>query len=199
MSVSVECPEPPTVVEEAHPAPALDEEAERPHKKVRAVAEEEPPVVYAVVAPKEPVSDENGHATKKAPGAEECEVLNCTPHEVHYYRADDTVRTFPSAMVLRSKLAHTPLKSTVRLAGEWFDLYDDPNPVLDTEDIPRLQALEGKAIVVSRPMAMAIKECGTHFGVRVLTPNSESTTKQGVRNDKNELCGVRSFIDWGML
>lgn len=198
MSVAVECPEPPVVVEEAHPAPTLDEGDERPQKKVRAV-DEPLPEVFAVVAVKEPTTEESEPATKRTPGAEECELLNCTPHEVHYYRADDSVRTFPSATVLRSKLAHAPVKGTVRLAGEWFDVYDDPNPVLDTEDVPRLKALAGKAIVVSRPMAMAIKESGADFGIRVLTPNSESTTKQGVRNEKNELCGVRSFIDWGML
>jgi hypothetical protein len=80
-----------------------------------------------------------------------------------------------------------------------FNVYDDSSPVLDTEDTPRLRALADKTIVVSRPMAMAIKESGANFGIRVLTPNSESTTKQGVRNEKNELCGVRSFINWGTL
>lgn len=187
MSVAVECPEPPVVAEEAHPAPALEEEVERPHKKVRAAAAEEP------------VSDENEPTTKKAPGGNNWGLINCTPHEVHYYQADDSVLAIPSTMVLRAKLAHPPHKSTLAVEGVEYDIYDDPNPVLDTEDFPRLRALAGKTIVVSRPMAMAIKESKAEFGMRVLTPNSESATKQGVRNEKGELRGVRSFIDWGML
>lgn len=143
--------------------------------------------------------DEPERQTKSPRGAEECELLNCTPHAIHYYREDGSVQEFPSTMSLRAKLARTPEKGSVRLAGAWFDVFDDPEPVLDEEDVPRLEALANKAIVVSRPMAMALKASGKHFGIRVLTPNSEAATKQGVRNEKGELCGVRSFIDWGTL
>lgn len=144
-----------------------------------------------------PEREESARPPKVLRGAEEQELINCTPHEVNYYREDGNSIALPSAMSLRAGLSRLPDKGSIRLAGEWFDIYDDPDPVLKEEDVPCLEALAGKAIVVSRPMAMAIKSSGRRFGIRVLTPNSEGG--QAVRDENKQICGVRSFIDWGTL
>lgn len=144
-----------------------------------------------------PERDESARRHKSPRGAEEQELINCTPHVVNYHRADGTVLSIPSAVLLRAKPVRAPEKGCVRLAGEWFDIFDDPELKLFDEEIPSLEALAGKAIIVSRPMAMAIKESGRRFGLRVLTPNSE--VGQAVRDEKGQICGVRSFIDWGTL
>lgn len=163
-----------------------------------------PPTAMAVEAKADdepertvPERDESTRPPKIPRGAEEQELINCTPHEVSYYRTDGTVLSIPSTLVLRAKPVRAPEKGCVRLAGEWFDIFDDPDLELDAEGLPHLEALAGKAVIVSRPMAMAIKNSGRQFRLRVLTPNSEPG--QAVRDDKQQICGVRSFIDWGTL
>lgn len=127
------------------------------------------------------------------------EILNFTPHAAHYHAEDGTVTEWPSVGELRAIPKTEPKRGSVTLGNQTFVTYTDEGHTLDEESSAKLRELRGKAVIVSFIMANAIRDQPERFGVHVLVPNTESWNKQDVRNEKKQICGCRSFLNYGLL
>ena len=144
-------------------------------------------------------SDESESARKSPRSDADIEIVNYTPHAANYHAEDGTVHEWPSAGKLRAIPKTEPKRGSVTLGNQTFVTYTEEGHTLDDESRAKLRELRGKAVIVSFIMANAIRDQEERFGVHVLVPNTEDWNNQDVRNERGQIVGCRSWVNYGLL